>query len=145
MYCMPQNFSSISDHSGRDTSMSFVSHTHDLTNILRKRLFLQQSVERDRICQWVDVIHLLIIEQRCSSCFPTLAGLKSRIEGAPPPFQDLERIHHRTGGKSQVWSDCLPTSSNCSPSEYEHWKQRAMFFDASCFFICARASQSKLL
>ena len=38
------------DHSGRDTSMSFVFHTHDLTNIIRKRLILQQSVERDRIC-----------------------------------------------------------------------------------------------
>ena len=38
------------DHSGRDTSMSFVFHTHVLTNILRKRLILQQSVERDRIC-----------------------------------------------------------------------------------------------
>ena len=35
------------DHSGRDTSMSFVFHTHDLTNIIRKRLVLQQSVERD--------------------------------------------------------------------------------------------------
>ena len=46
----PQNFSSIFDHSGRDTSMSFVFHTHDLTNILRKRLILQQSVQRDPIC-----------------------------------------------------------------------------------------------
>ena len=34
MSCMPQNFSSIFDHSARDTSMSFVFHTHDLTNIL---------------------------------------------------------------------------------------------------------------
>ena len=41
-----QNFSSIFDHPGRDTLMSFVFHTHDLTNILRKRLILQQSVER---------------------------------------------------------------------------------------------------
>ena len=45
MSCMRQNFSSIFDHS-EETSMSFVLHTHDLTNILRKRLILQQSVER---------------------------------------------------------------------------------------------------
>ena len=145
MYCMPQNFSSISDHSGRDTSMSFVSHTHDLTNILRKRLFLQQSVERDRICQWVDVIHLLIIEQRCSSCFPTLAGLKSRIEGAPPPFQDLERIHHRTGGKSRFGQTV------CRHRQIVHPVNTSIGNSAQCslmpraFFICARASQSKLL
>ena len=31
------------------TLVSFVFHTHDLTNILRKRLILQQSVERDRL------------------------------------------------------------------------------------------------
>ena len=47
MSCMPRNFSSIFDHSGRDTSMSFVFHTHNLTNILRKQLIQQQSVERD--------------------------------------------------------------------------------------------------
>ena len=41
----PKTFSSIFDHS-EETSMSFVLHTHDLTNILRKRLILPQSVER---------------------------------------------------------------------------------------------------
>ena len=50
MSCMPKHFSSTFDHSGRNTSMSFVFHTHDLTNILRKRLIQQQGVERDRIC-----------------------------------------------------------------------------------------------
>ena len=43
----PKTFPRFFGHSRRDTSMSFVFHTHDLTNILRKRLILQLSVERN--------------------------------------------------------------------------------------------------
>ena len=49
-HACPKTFPRFFDHSKEDTSMSFVFHTNDLTHILRKRLILQQGVERDRIC-----------------------------------------------------------------------------------------------
>ena len=52
---------------------SFVFHTHDLTNITRKRLILQQSVERDRLGQRIDLVQIFLIEQMCTSCFPAFA------------------------------------------------------------------------
>ena len=141
MSCMPQNFSSIFDHSGRE--MSFVFHTHGLTNILRKRLILQQGVERDWICSWIHVVHFIIIEQRCTSCFPAFARLKGRIKSASPSFLGQERFHHSTSRMSSFGQTVCQHRRGIDPVNASIG-DGTLFLDSTYLFACSRASQSKL-
>ena len=83
-------------------------------------------------CQWIFVVHLIIIEQGCASCFPTFAGLKRRIEGTFPQFLDQERFHHRTSGISRLGQTVCQHRQSVDPVNTSIGDS-ALFLDASCF------------
>ena len=138
--CMLQNFSSIFDHSGRDTSMSFVFHTHDLTNIS----------ESDSSCNSVS--------NATRSVNGSMSANSSSLNnGAPLAFRRLpdskvgSNVHlHRfltrtipsqSEREIQVWSDCQHRQG--VESVNTRIGGSALFLDSTCFFTCARASQSR--
>ena len=63
-------------------------------------------------CQWIFVVHLIIIEQGCASCFPTFAdsNVGSKVHFHSFLTRTIPSPHERD---IQAWSDCLPTSSKC--------------------------------
>ena len=125
MSCMPQNVSSIFDHSGRDMWMSFVFHTHDLTNILRKRLILQQSVERG-------LMSFKSSSLNKGACLAFRRFPDSKVGSKV----HLHRFFTRTVSICQHRQGVDPVSTRIGDS--------ALFLDSTCFFTCPRASQSKL-
>ena len=79
-----------------------------------------------------DVVHLIIIEQRCSSCFPTFAGLESRIECAHSNFLELKRFQYRTSWISRLGQAVCQHCRSVDPNEYEYWQQRIVLW---CFLL----------
>ena len=84
-----------------------------------------------------------VIEQRCASCFPTFARLEGRIKSTSPSFLDQERFRHSTSGISRFGQTVCQHRQSVDPVN-TRIGDSALFIDSTCFFTCARASQSKL-